>query len=189
MTDKLILAIVTITMLTNFLDAIFGGVLQPVYVNKVYGNAIGVGLLLAANGGGAVIGGLIFASIGHRLPRRATFIGAFIFTGVRYFFYLAYPPLATLVITGFIFSLGAGPLSPMIGAIEFERIPQALRGRVFGAVTASSAIAMPLGMLVGGFFTEKFGLLLMFIALTIAFFTTTISMAFIPAMKEMNRKN
>ena len=44
-------------MLTNFLDAYFGGVLQPVYVREVYGDALSLGLLLSANGGGAVIGG------------------------------------------------------------------------------------------------------------------------------------
>src|SRR5688572_28448955 len=37
--DKLILSIVVMVMLTNFLDAIFGGVLQPVYVREVYGRA------------------------------------------------------------------------------------------------------------------------------------------------------
>ena len=64
--DKLILAIVIMIMLTNFLDSIFGGVLQPVYVKQVYGSAIGLGLLIAVNGGGAVIGGLIFAAIACR---------------------------------------------------------------------------------------------------------------------------
>jgi MFS family permease len=72
--------------------------------------------------------------------------------------------------------------------VQFERIPPDMRGRVFGAITAGAWIAMPLGMLIGGVFTEKFGVIPMFIGLAIAYFTTTISMAFIPAMKEMNRK-
>ena len=59
--DSLILSIVIMVMLTNFLDAIFGGVLQPVYVRQVYGDALNLGLLISANGGGAVIAGLIFA--------------------------------------------------------------------------------------------------------------------------------
>ncbi|HEX9386571.1 MAG TPA: hypothetical protein VF918_09655 [Anaerolineales bacterium] len=43
--DSLILSIVIMVMLTNFLDAIFGGVLQPVYVKEVYGNALNLGCL------------------------------------------------------------------------------------------------------------------------------------------------
>jgi MFS family permease len=187
--DSLILSIVVMVMLTNFLDAIFGGVLQPVYVKEVYGDAINLGLLIAANGGGAVIGGLIFAAIGHRLPRHATFVGAFVFTGFRFWVYALYPPIWVLVVVTLITSMGAGPLNPIIGAIEFERIPAHMRGRVFGAITAGAWIAMPLGMLLGGILTDQLGTFIMMIGLGITFLITTLSMAFIPAMKEMNRKS
>jgi MFS family permease len=186
--DQLILSIVIMVMLTNFLDAIFGGVLQPVYVREVYGNALNLGLLIAANGGGAVIGGLIFAAIGHRLPRHATFVGAFVLTGFRFWVYALYPPIWVLVVVTLITSIGAGPLNPIIGAIEFERIPPNMRGRVFGAITAGAWVAMPLGMLLGGILTDRFGTFIMMIGLAITFLLTTLSMAFIPAMKEMNRK-
>jgi MFS family permease len=186
--DRLILAIVGMVMLTNFLDAIFGGVLQPVYVREVYGNALNLGLLISANGGGAVIGGLIFAAIGHRLPRHATFVGAFVLTGVRFWVYALYPPVWVLVVVTLITSIGAGPLNPIIGAIEFERVPPHMRGRVFGAIVAGAWIAMPLGMLLGGILTDRFGTFVMMIGLAITFLITTLSMAFIPAMKEMNRR-
>jgi hypothetical protein len=39
--DKLMLAIVIMVMATNFLDAVFGGVVQPVFVKQVYGQALG----------------------------------------------------------------------------------------------------------------------------------------------------
>jgi MFS family permease len=184
--DALILSIVIMVMLVNFLDAIFGGVLQPVYVREVYGNALDLGLLIAANGGGAVVGGLIFAAIGQRLPRHATFVGAFILTGFRFWVYALYPPIWTLVAVTLVTSIGAGPLNPIIAAIEFERIPAAMRGRVFGAITASAWIAMPLGMLLGGVLTDKLGIFIMMIGLAITYLITTASMAFIPAMKEMN---
>ena len=186
--DKLILSIVVMVMLTNFLDAIFGGVLQPVYVREVYGRAMDLGLLIAANGGGAVIGGLIFAAIGHRLPRHATFVGAFVLTGFRYWVYALYPPVWVMVVVSLICSIGAGPLNPIIGAIEFERIPSHMRGRVFGAITAGAWLAMPLGMLLGGILTDRLGTFIMMIGLAITFLITTVTMAFIPAMKEMNRK-
>jgi MFS family permease len=186
--DSLILSIVIMVMLTNFLDAIFGGVLQPVYVREVYGNALYLGLLISANGGGAVIGGLIFAAIGHRLPRHTTFVGAFVLTGFRFWVYALYPPVWVLIVVTLITSIGAGPLNPIIGAIEFERIPANMRGRVFGAITAGAWIAMPLGMLLGGVLTDRLGTFIMMIGLAITFLITTLSMAFIPAMKEMNRK-
>jgi len=186
--DQLILAIVIMVMLLNFLDAIFGGVLQPVYVNEVYGSAFNLGLLIAANGAGAVIGGLIFAAFGHRLPRHAIFVGAFMLTSFRFWVYALYPPIFVLVVATLICSIGAGPLNPIIGAVEFERIPSHLRGRVFGAITSGAWVAMPLGMLLGGVLTENLGTYVMLIGLAIIYFFTTLSMAFIPAMKEMNRR-
>ena len=42
--------------------------------------------------------------------------------------------LAALAVGGF----AAGPLNPVLGAVEYERIPARLRGRVFGAITAGA---------------------------------------------------
>jgi MFS family permease len=186
--DKLIFAIVIMVMLTNFLDSIFGGVVQPVYVKEFFNNALNLGLLIAASGGGAVIGGFIFAVIGHRLPRYTVFIVAFVLTGFKFWVYLLHPPIYILVAAVLITSLGAGPLNPIISAIEFERIPANMRGRVFGAITAAAWIAMPLGMLIGGISTESFGTSTLLVFLGVTYLITTLSMALIPVMKEMNRK-
>ena len=186
--DRLILAIVVMVMLTNFLDSIFGGVVQPVYVKEVFGNALNLGLLIAANGGGAVVGGLIFAAIGHRLPRHTTFVAAFVLTGLKFWMYAIYPPLPILLTIVFFSSIGAGPLNPIIDSVALERVPQNMRGRVFGAITAGAWIAMPLGMLLGGILTDRFGTFPMLIGLGITYLITTLSMAFIPAMRKMNRK-
>lgn len=186
--DKLILAIVIMIMATNLLDAVFGGVVQPVYVKQVYGRALDLGLLIAANGGGAVIGALIFSAIGPRLPRHTVFVLGFVLTSLKFFLYAAYPPLWVALVFVLIFSMGAGPLNPIIGAVEYERVPRNMRGRVGGAVSAGAWSAMPLGMLIGGVMTERFGVQAMLLGLGAIYFLTTLSMAFMPAMKEMNRK-
>ncbi|HMS00856.1 MAG TPA: MFS transporter [Anaerolineales bacterium] len=186
--DKLMLTIVIMVMLTNFLDAIFGGVVQPVFVKQVYGQALDLGLLIAANGGGAVLGALVFGAIGPRLPRHAVFVFGFVLTSLRFFLFALYPPLWVALVFVVISSMGAGPLNPIISAVEYERVPKNMRGRVGGAVGAGAWSAMPLGMLVGGVLTEQLGVKLMLIGLGVVYFITTLSMAFIPAMKEMNRR-
>ena len=186
--DKLMLAIVIMVMATNFLDAVFSGVVQPVFVKQVYGEALDLGLLIAANGGGAVLGALIFSAIGPRLPRHAAFVFGFVLTSLKFFLYAISPPLWMALVGVLIFSMGAGPLNPIIGAVKYERVPRDMRGRVFGAVGAGAWSAMPLGMLAGGVLTEQFGAHTMLLGLGAIYFLTTLSMAFIPAMKEMNRK-
>ena len=186
--DKLMLVIVIMIMVTNFMDAVFSGVVQPVFVKQVYGEALDLGLLIAANGGGAVIGALIFSAIGPRLPRHTIFVFGFVLTSLRFFLYAIYPPLWVTLIFVVLFSIGAGPLNPILGAVEFERIPKNMRGRVGGAISAGAWSAMPLGMLVGGVLTERLGVHPMLLGLGVIYLLTTLSMAFIPAMKEMNRR-
>src|SRR4051794_38289704 len=60
--------------LTNFLGGPFYVVLLPVYVLRTGGDASDLGLLIAALGAGSLVGAVIFGAIGHRLPRRATWI-------------------------------------------------------------------------------------------------------------------
>lgn len=187
-TDKLMLAIVVMIMLTNFLDAIYSGVVQPVFVKQVYGQALDLGLLIAANGAGAVIGALIFSAIGPRLPRHAVFVFGFVLTSLRFFLFATYPSIWIAIPLVVFASLGAGPLNPILGAVEFERVPKNMRGRVGGAIGAGAWSAMPLGMLIGGVLTEQLGVWPMLIGLGVIYLITTLSMAFIPAMKEMNRK-
>jgi MFS family permease len=186
--DKLLFTIVIVIMATNFMDAVFGGVVQPVFAKQVYGQALDLGLLIAANGGGAVLGALVFSTVGLRFPRHAVFVLGFVLTSLRFFLFALYPPLGLAILFVVITSMGAGPLNPIIGAVEFERVPNNMRGRVGGAISAGAWSAMPLGMLVGGILTEALGVWPMLIGLGIIYFITTLSMAFIPAMKDMNRR-
>lgn len=186
--DRLILMIVLIVMITNFLDAAFGGVILPVYIKQEFGSALNLGLIIAANGGGAVLGALIFGVIGHRLPRHATFVSMFVFVGLQFWIFALYPPLPVLLAATFITSVGAGPLNPIIDAVSYERIPAGMRGRVFGTIKAGAWVAMPLGMLLGGLLTELFGVQPLLITLGLTYLITTLSMAVIPAMRGLDRR-
>jgi MFS family permease len=84
--------------------------------------------------------------------------------------------------------VGAGPLNPIIDAVTYERIPSGLRGRVFGTIKAGAWVAMPLGMLLGGILTEQFGVQPLLISLGLIYGVTTLSMAFMPVMRELNRR-
>ncbi len=185
--DRLILSIVVIVMITNFLDSAFSAVVRPVYVDRIFRSAVPLGLMIAANAGGGVLGALLFGWIGQRLPRYATFVSMFFLTGLRFFVYAFYPPLWVILLLTFIVSIGAGPLNPIIQTIEYERIPANMRGRVFGVVTAGAWAVMPLSTLIAGVLTEKLGLTPMLIGIGLLYSVATLGMAFIPAMRGMDR--
>lgn len=183
--DRLLLTIVVTVMITNFLDT---GILQTIYMERVYDNAVALGLAVAALGGGAVVGALVFGAIGTRLPRRWTFIGLFIVLSLRYYAYALYPPLPLLIAIMFLAGVAAGPINPLLDAVQYERVPAALRGRVFGAISAGVTLAMPLGALFTGIGVDRLGLTGTLILSSTIYFVTTFALVFNPSVREMERR-
>jgi MFS family permease len=185
---QLVLSLVAILMLTNFLDAVFTGVLLPVYVIRVFGNATNLGAIFAVFGGGAILGGTLFGAIGHRMPRYATFVTLFFLASLQFWAFALYQPFWVILIAAGLGGIAASPLNPIIDTVLFERVPSDMRGRVLGSVTAGAWLTMPLGMLLAGFLTEAFGLQTILIAVALAYPLATLSMIFVPALRELDRR-
>jgi MFS family permease len=185
--DGLILAIIMIVLVTNFLDAAFGGVILPVYTNQVLGSALDLGLIIAASSAGAVVGAIIFGAVGHRLPRRLIFVSMFTLLGFRFWILALNPPLPAILLGMFLTGICAGPLNPIIDSVSYERVPTGLRGRVFGTIHAGAWVAMPLGVLLAGFFTEEFGVQPLLIAFGVIYIATTVLIGLAPALRGMDR--
>jgi MFS family permease len=156
--DRLIRAVVLTVLLTNFLDAPLATVLMPVYADQEFGSAEHLGLILGASGAGTILGAVAFAAVGHRLPRRKTFVVAFVLVSFPYMLLALTPSLAITLATVAFFGVAGAPLNPILQTVAFERIPPTLRGRVLGTATAGAYSAIPLGMLAGGLLVEAIGL-------------------------------
>jgi MFS family permease len=184
--QDLILSMVIIVMITNFLDAAFSGVILPVYVKQVFNNALDLGLILAAFGGGAVVGALLFGAVGQRVPRFATFVAAFALVSLPFFVFAFYPPLAVLLAAAALAGVFAGPINPIIETVLLEQIPADMRGRVLGTIQAAAWLMMPVGILLGGVLTEAFGVRILMIGLGSVYLATTMSAGFVPALRQLN---
>lgn len=156
--EPLLRAVVLLVVVTNLFDAAKSTVLLPVYAQRELGGAVAFGLLVGAFGGGALVGSLVFGAIGHRLPRRLTFVIAFALAGAPPFFALAAGlPLPGLLVTYVLAGFSAGAINPMIGSIKLERVPPGMRARVFGLIGAGCWAAMPVGALAAGLAVERIG--------------------------------
>lgn len=184
--DRLLRAIVVTVTVTNFLDAI-GMILLPVFSDRVYGDAVGLGLLLGANGGGAVVGALVFARWGRKLPRRLIFAAGFVTVIVWYPVLAFYPPLGIAILAKFVSGVGAGPLNPIIDTISYERVPSGMRGRVFGVIVAAAWMALPLGVLLGGVALEAIGLRMTIVLTGAAYLVAALTIWVNPAIKLMDK--
>jgi MFS family permease len=157
--EPLLRAVVLVVVVTNLFDSAFSSVLLPVYAQRQLGGAVDFGLLVGVMGGGALAGSLLFGAIGHRLPRRGTFIVAFTLAGGPFYFALAAGlPFHLLLVLKLLAGFCAGAVNPIIGIIELERIPVRMRARVFGLINAGCWAAMPIGSLFAGVAVDRIGL-------------------------------
>jgi MFS family permease len=184
--DRLLLVIVATVMITNFLDAAKMSVILPVYAREVYGSAVALGLMFGLSGGGAVVSALLYGMIGHNYSRRWIFVGAFIAVSLPIFVLATTPPLPVVLLAQLMSGMAAGPINPVLSTIEFERIPPNMRGRVFGTMTAGAWMAMPLGVLLGGYAVEGIGLVPTLLIVGSCYLLTTASLAFNPVLRLMD---
>jgi MFS family permease len=157
--DRLLRTAVAMVLVTNLLDTGLGQVLMPLYARDVSDDPRTYGLLIGAVGAGALAGTVAYGTLGARLPRRMTFALCFLLAGAPRTLVLATHAstelaLAVTVVSG----VAVGAVNPLLGVVEFERIPPRLRARVLGTITAGTYAGMPFGGLLAGVLTEYSGL-------------------------------
>jgi MFS family permease len=186
--DRLLLGIMAMVAVTNLLDTGWSAVMLPVWVRDELGSPAALGILGGVMGFGSVVGNLIGAWLGPKLPRRALYGIGFLVGGSPRFVVLAVAATVSPVLAVFLVcEIFSGSLNSVIGATSYERIPEHLRARVLGVIRASAWVGIPFGALFGGLLVESVGLtvtLLMFGAL---YFVTTLAPFVFPAWRQMKR--
>ncbi len=185
--DRLLFSLVLCTFTVNGLGTPFFGLILPVYAKTAFGQATDLGLMIAAFGMGSLLGAIVFGLIGHRLPRRMTWISGFIIAAVPFWIFSIMPSLGVAAGVLFISGIAGGPLNPLLVTIRHERIPAALRGRVFSTFSAISVAAAPLGMVLVGYAVEGFGLRATLLVMAVCSQAVSIGMLFMPALRQMDK--
>ncbi len=184
----LVRALMFMVLLSNLVEAP-GTVVLAVLAEEEYGSAADFGLLVGVLGGSALAGALVYSAIGHRLPRRRTFLFCFSFVPIGYLALAALPPLpialAALAVGGF----AAGPINPLLFTVMTEIVPSELRGRVYGAVRAGAWAAIPLGILLGGALVATAGVAATFLAMGVLLAAVVGYGFFNPAFREMDLRH
>jgi MFS family permease len=184
--DRLLLSLAISLAITNFLGNTLFAVILPVYAKTTFGHATELGLMMAASGAGMLLGAMIFSAIGHRLPRRTTWLLAFMVVPLDFWILTLAPPLPVILAALAISGVVGGPINPLLVTIRHERIPTQLRGRIFGTFSAIAQVATPLGIVLAGFLTDGIGLGPTILAVALCAQIVGVAMLFVPAFHEMN---
>lgn len=186
--DRLLLGIITMVALMNLLDQGLSAVLLPVWVRQQIGSAGALGLITGLGGLGAVLGNLVGAWLGPRLPRRALYAGGSLLSGAPRFLVLAAAgTLAPVLAVYLVAEVFGGSLNAVLGATMYERVPDELRARVLGAVRASAWAGMPVGALLAGAAGGALGIDAALVAFGAAYLLVTLAPLVFPAWRQMRR--
>ncbi|SRR5258707_1503379 len=190
--DVLLLSLVGVILITNLIDGAFFSVIEPAYMKHIFNSAIPFGFIVAASGGSAFVGTMLFGAIGHRLPRRLTYgIGYTIGGALNFWVFLLFPFFPVLVAWQIIAGLAIAPMNPIAITVIQERLPARMRARIFGMISAGALAGIPLGTFVSGFVVEWVGLQTTLLAMGALYLLTTLSLLVNPALRKMEkpRKN
>ena len=186
--DSLVLSLVVVILITNMIDGAFFSVVEPAYIKHVFQSAVPFGFIVAASGGSAFVGTLLFGTIGHRLPRRLTYgIGYIIGGALNFWVFLFLPVLPILIAWQIIAGLAIASVNPIFFTVMQERLPDEMRARVFGAMGAGVLAGIPLGTFISGYVVAWLGLQMTLLIMGVLYLVTTLSLLVNPALKGLEK--
>ncbi|MDG4830826.1 MFS transporter [Solwaraspora sp. WMMD1047] len=156
--DRLLVALTLVGTALNTLISSLYSIVLLAYAAEVFGSALHFAGMLAAVGGGALAGALLFAVVARRLPRRAWLLISCFGTAGTVLALAAIPgPVGTAVLMA-ASGLVMAPLGPLVATAFQERTPATALGRVLSARNALMLAGIPVGGLLAGVLLDVAGL-------------------------------
>lgn len=187
--EPVLRALVLMVCATNLVTSALSGVLLPAWVSERDLPVASLGAVTGALAAGGLAGSLFGAWLGPRVRRWLTFAVGFLLGGAPLFLTLALSSsLWPGVVAAGLCGLAAGGINPIIGAVQYERIPAAMLPRVLGAVKASAWMGIPIGPLVGGLVTSGFGVTTALFGFGSVFLLITLVPFLVPAFRMMDER-
>jgi MFS family permease len=187
--DAVLMSLCVMVAVTNLLDLAWSAVLLPVWAHSSGAGVGAVGLVFSVWGGASMLGSVVAAAYGTRLPRFQTYLIAFLVTGLpRFVLFALGVPLWAILAMCVVGGVSSGFLNPVLGAVQFERIPRPMVGRVTALTSALCWSLMPLGGVLGGVLVSGIGLSPALLVVGVAYFATTMAPALLPSFRGMNRQ-
>jgi MFS family permease len=187
--DPVLLGMMAMVAVTNLLDQGYSSVMLPVWADDLGSGPAAIGLLGACMGGAALAGSVLATWRAERLPRFRTYVIGYLLAGAPRWIVLAVgAPLWLVALVHVVAGFGAGFINPVLGAVQFERIPEDAMGRVSALSLAASWSLMPLGGLLAGLAVAGTGLSGGLLLFGIAYLLATMAPLLSPAWRTIDER-
>ncbi|MEQ7123102.1 MFS transporter [Actinopolymorpha sp. B11F2] len=149
--DRVLVRLITIMLALAVAMSGWNSVLAPVYGQTVLHSAPQLAAILTASGIGAIAGSSLAGILGPRLDRRLLMATAVLLALVPPFVLIAsHAPMPAVVGAMLTAGFGSGLFSATFITVEYERIPPADQGHVFGLVGGIGTAGIAVGPLLAG---------------------------------------
>jgi MFS family permease len=185
--DRLIFWLIAVFALAQLLAEPLYSVVLPVYAREVFGSAVDLGVMYAALAAGSLAGNVLFLWLAPRLPRRATIVAGFAVRALMFWILVPLPPLEIIVAAIFVSAVVFEPTNPIWMTILQERVPEEMRGRVFGSLIALGSGMRALGLLTYGLLLAQFGLRETLVAMAVVNLGVPLLLWLAPPLRTLDR--
>lgn len=174
-TDRVLLTMLLVVSVSNMFANASVAVWIPLWVDRVFGDPAGFGLLLGVFSGGALLGNVLFTVAGTRLPRGSLFALGLALSGTPRLLALALSDdLVVVLSVTFVSGIAIAAVNPLLGAALYERVPEQLQTRVIGISGSVAFLGLPVGALLGGWSVALLGLSSALLVMAVACLVLTV---------------
>ena len=166
-TDRTLRTFLVVPALGNLVFSSLTIVL-PYYARTVFDNAGALAALVAAYGGGGILGSAAFSKIGSRYRWAPTYKLAWVAATVFLVALISVPPLGGAVPILLLTGAAAGLVGPLEQVLRQRRSPEDFRGRVLSTTAGTMLLVNPIGVFAAGWLLEVWGLRATFVVIAAA---------------------
>jgi predicted MFS family arabinose efflux permease len=135
---------------------------------------------------GGIVGALSYSAWGTKLRRSLVFRAALVSTVVFVAVLALLPAYPAMLVAAFAIGTSYGPVGPLVNLAMQARSTEAMRGRVVGIITSSEYAAGPIGYLVVGAATSRFGVEATFLGVAAALFAVALASTLVRSLRELD---
>jgi MFS family permease len=184
--DRLLRAL---ALLTAALVAVYlpiEGVLLPVHFEDLRQPGY-LGAIVMAMSAGGMLGALAYGWLAGRARRSVVLRVATAVTGAFVLALALLPSFGVMLVASLGIGLAYGPVQPILNLAMQTRTPERLRGRVVGVITSADYAAGPLGFLLVGAATQRWGVEPVFLAVGVLVLVVAASALVIRSFGELDQ--
>jgi MFS family permease len=160
------------------------GLVLPVHFAAIDEPAM-LGLVLASLAAGSLVGGVLFAALGARIPRRVWLTASLLGTVAALAVIAALPMTGVLLAGAAAFGLSAGTLGTLTGVLMIDTIPERMRGRIMGTQNSLMMLAAPAGVVIAALAADWFDVGVAAVTLAVLWALTGLAALIAPSMRTL----